>query len=95
MRITGPEVWGMPENPQNSIDILRRAVELGVNFIDTADQYGPFVSEELIAEGLHPYKESLVVGTKGGLVRFGPWTAINHDASPQHCRMRSMEVCAG
>ncbi len=84
MRIVGREIWGMPENPQNSINILRRAIELGVNFIDTADQYGPFVSEELIAEALYPYKHSLVIGTKGGLVRFGPWDAINHDASPQH-----------
>lgn len=84
MRITGPEIWGMPENPQNSIDVLQRAVELGVNFIDTADQYGPFTSEQLIAEALHPYKENVIVGTKGGLVRFGPWADINNDASPQH-----------
>ncbi len=84
MRITGPQIWGMPENPKNSIDVLRRAVELGVNFIDTADQYGPFTSEQLIAEALHPYKENIIVGTKGGLVRFGPWADINNDASPQH-----------
>lgn len=84
MRITGPEIWGMPENPQNSIDVLQRAVELGVNFIDTADQYGPFTSEQLIAEALYPYKENVIVGTKGGLVRFGPWADINNDASPQH-----------
>ena len=84
MRITGPAIWGMPENPQNSISILQRAVELGVNFIDTADQYGPFTSEQLIAEALHPYQENVIVGTKGGLVRFGPWADINNDASPQH-----------
>ncbi|RBQ02246.1 aldo/keto reductase [Pedobacter miscanthi] len=84
MRITGPQIWGMPENPQNSIEVLQRAVELGVNFIDTADQYGPFVSEQLIAEALHPYKNNVIVGTKGGLVRFGPWADINNDASPQH-----------
>ena len=84
MRITGPAIWGMPENPQNSIDVLRRAVESGVNFIDTADMYGPFTSEQLIAEALHPYKENLVVATKGGLVRFGPWADFNNDASPQH-----------
>lgn len=84
MRITGPQVWGMPEDPQNSIRVLQRAVELGVNFIDTADQYGPFTSEQLIAEALHPYKGKLIIGTKGGLVRFGPWANINHDASPQH-----------
>ncbi len=84
MRITGPAIWGMPENPQNSIDVLQRAVELGVNFIDTADQYGPFTSEQLIADALHPYKEKILIGTKGGLVRFGPWADINNDASPQH-----------
>lgn len=84
MRITGPKIWGMPENPQNSIDVLQRAVELGVNFIDTADQYGPFTSEQLIADALHPYKENVIIGTKGGLVRFGPWGDINNDASPQH-----------
>jgi aryl-alcohol dehydrogenase-like predicted oxidoreductase len=84
MRITGPAIWGMPENPQNSIDVIRRAVELGANFIDTADQYGPFTSEQLIAEALHPYPDKLVIGTKGGLVRFGPWADIHNDASPQH-----------
>jgi aryl-alcohol dehydrogenase-like predicted oxidoreductase len=84
MRIAAPQLYGMPENPQNSIDVLQRAVELGVNFIDTADQYGPFISEQLIAEALHPYKENLIVGTKGGLVRFGPWADFNNDASPQH-----------
>lgn len=84
MRITGPAIWGMPENPQNSIDVLRRAVELGCNFIDTADQYGPFTSEQLIAQALHPYAKELVIGTKGGLVRFGPWADIHNDASPQH-----------
>lgn len=84
MRITGPAIWGMPENPQNSIDVLRRAVELGCNFIDTADQYGPFTSEQLIAQALHPYAKDLVIGTKGGLVRFGPWADIHNDASPQH-----------
>src|ERR1700761_2075451 len=84
MRITGPQVWGMPENPQNSIDIVRRAVELGVNFIDTADQYGPFTSEQLIADALYPYPKNIVIGTKGGLVRFGPYADINNDASPQH-----------
>jgi len=84
MRIVGAQLWGMPENPQHSIHVLRRAVELGVNFIDTADQYGPFASEQLIAEALHPYREHLIVATKGGLVRWGPWADINNDASPQH-----------
>jgi aryl-alcohol dehydrogenase-like predicted oxidoreductase len=84
MRITGPQIWGMPENPQNSIDILQRAVALGVNFIDTADQYGPFTSEQLIGDALAPYQPGVIVGTKGGLVRWGPWGDINNDASPQH-----------
>ena len=84
MRITGPSIWGMPENPQNSIDVLQRAVELGVNFIDTADMYGPFTSEQLIAEALHPYNDNVVIGTKGGLVRWGPWADFNQDATPQH-----------
>ncbi len=84
MRITGPAIWGMPDNPQNSIALLRRAVELGVTFIDTADMYGPFTSEQLIADALHPYADRLVVGTKGGLVRFGPWADFNNDATPQH-----------
>lgn len=84
MRITGPEVYGMPEVPQNSIDVVRRAVDLGVEFIDTADQYGPFTSEQLICEALSPYPDNVVVATKGGLVRFGPFADINNDASPQH-----------
>ncbi|MCO5975048.1 aldo/keto reductase [Actinoallomurus soli] len=84
MRITGPEVYGMPEVPQKSIDVVRRAVDLGVEFIDTADQYGPFTSEQLICESLYPYPDNVVVATKGGLVRFGPFADINNDASPQH-----------
>jgi pyridoxine 4-dehydrogenase len=84
MRITGEKNWGMPKDPKNSIDVLQRAVELGVNFIDTADQYGPFTSEQQIATALHPYPEDLVVATKGGIVRYGPWADINYDATPQH-----------
>jgi aryl-alcohol dehydrogenase-like predicted oxidoreductase len=84
MRIVGPQIFGRPEDPQNSIRVLQRAVELGINFIDTADQYGPFTSEQLVAEALHPYRENVIIGTKGGLVRFGPWGDINNDASPQH-----------
>lgn len=84
MRITGKDIWGMPDNPQDSIDVLQRAVQLGVNFIDTADQYGPFTSEQLIAQALHPYAKNLVIATKGGIVRYGPWNQINYDASPQH-----------
>jgi pyridoxine 4-dehydrogenase len=83
MRITGKGVWGQPENKRAAIATLRRAVELGVNLIDTADSYGPGVSEELIAEALHPYPAGLVIATKGGWERPGPgqWT---HNASPKH-----------
>src|SRR4051795_9861735 len=72
MRITGPGIWGPPADHDEAIAVLRRAVELGVNLIDTADSYGPHVSEELIAEALHPYPDDLVIGTKGGLLRTGP-----------------------
>ena len=72
MRITGPGIWGPPENHDECIAVLRRAVELGVDFIDTADSYGPYVSEELICEALYPYPEGLVIGTKAGLTRIGP-----------------------
>lgn len=84
MRIIGPEITGWPDDKQKSLDVVRRAVELGVNFIDTADQYGPFTSELLIAEALHPYPDDVVVATKGGLVRYGPWGDIKNDATPQH-----------
>jgi pyridoxine 4-dehydrogenase len=85
MRITGPGVLGWPEDRENSLAVLRRAVELGVNLIDTADSYGPEVSELLIAEALHPYPEGLVIATKGGLVRTerGRWPA---DGRPEHLR---------
>jgi len=72
MRITGPGIWGPPDDHDEAIAVLRRAVELGVDFIDTADSYGPYVSEELICEALHPYPEGLVIGTKAGLTRIGP-----------------------
>ena len=72
MRITGPGVWGPPANRAEAIAVLRRAVELGVTFIDTAESYGPHVSEELIAEALHPYPADLVIATKGGFDRTGP-----------------------
>jgi len=84
MRITGPAIWGPPADRPAMLALLRRAVELGVNFIDTADMYGPFTSEELIGEALHPYPAGVVVGTKGGLVRFGPWADFLNDATPQH-----------
>jgi aryl-alcohol dehydrogenase-like predicted oxidoreductase len=72
MQLTGPGVWGDPEDPEEAVRVLRRAVELGVNFIDTADSYGPFVSEQLIRKALHPYPQHLVIATKGGLSRSGP-----------------------
>jgi aryl-alcohol dehydrogenase-like predicted oxidoreductase len=83
MRITGAGIWGPPNDKKECIRVLKRAVELGVNFIDTADSYGPFISEELIAEALVPYPADLVIGTKGGLLRTGPneWPI---DSSPAH-----------
>ena len=72
MRITGSGIWGDPPDREVAKAVLRRVVELGVNLIDTADSYGPAVSEELIAEALHPYPDDLVIATKGGLVRSGP-----------------------
>src|ERR1700731_2638495 len=85
MRITGDGVWGPPPDPEGALAVLRRAVELDVNVIDTADSYGPSVSEELIAEALYPYPRGLVIATKGGWFRPGPgvW---GHDASPAHLR---------
>jgi len=85
MRLTGPGIWGPPKDRSGALAVLRRAVELGVNFIDTADSYGPNVSEELIAEALFPYPKDLVIATKGGWKRVGPgdWT---HDATPPHLR---------
>jgi pyridoxine 4-dehydrogenase len=85
MRLTGPGIWGPPKDRKSALAVLRRAVELGVNFIDTADSYGPHVSEELIAEALHPYPSDLVIATKGGWERPGPnqWT---HNATPDHLR---------
>ncbi|MBV9615054.1 MAG: aldo/keto reductase [Ktedonobacteraceae bacterium] len=85
MRITGEGIWGPPENKQEAIALLHRALELGINLIDTADSYGPEVSESLIAEALYPYPQGLVIATKGGLLRTGPgqWPA---DGSPKHLR---------
>jgi len=83
MRITGKGIWGPPADHAAAIATLRRAVELGVNFIDTADSYGPYVSEELIAEALAPYASGLVIATKGGWERVGPGQWI-HNASPKH-----------
>ncbi|MEK6228931.1 MAG: aldo/keto reductase [Actinomycetota bacterium] len=85
MRITGDGVWGPPEDRDEAIRVLRRAAELDVQLIDTADSYGPDVSEELIAEALHPYPEGVVIATKGGLTRPGPgdW---RRDGRPEHLR---------
>ena len=85
MRITGPGIWGEPNDRPNALAVLRRAVDLGVDLIDTADSYGPNVSEELIAEALHPYPAGLVIATKGGHTRGGPdkWTP---NAQPQHLK---------
>jgi len=85
MRLTGDGIWGPPKDPATAIAVLRRSIELGINFIDTADSYGPNVSEELIAQALAPYPKDLVIATKGGWNRPGPnqWT---HDASPAHLR---------
>ncbi|HWG21685.1 MAG TPA: aldo/keto reductase [Terracidiphilus sp.] len=83
MRITGKGIWGEPADKPAALATLRRAIELGVNLIDTADSYGPNVSEELIAEALHPYPAGLVIATKGGWERPGPGQWI-HNASPEH-----------
>jgi aryl-alcohol dehydrogenase-like predicted oxidoreductase len=90
MRITGPGIWGYPPDPKGAIALLRHVVDSGVDLIDTADSYGPAVSEQLIARALHPYPAQLVIATKGGLVRPGPdrWEA---DCRPAHLR----EACEG
>jgi pyridoxine 4-dehydrogenase len=90
MRLTGDGIWGPPPDPERAKAVLRRAVDLGVSFIDTADSYGPEVSESLIAEALHPYPGGLVIATKGGFLRSGPgnW---QRDCRPEHLR----EACEG
>jgi aryl-alcohol dehydrogenase-like predicted oxidoreductase len=85
MRLTGEGIWGEPEDPANAKAVLRRALELGVNLIDTADSYGPEVSERLIREALHPYPDDLVIATKGGLTRAGP-NSWQRDGRPEHLR---------
>src|SRR5437763_14204678 len=90
MRITGPGIWGPPEDHDEAIAVLRRAVELGINLIDMANSYGPEVSENLIAEALHPYPDDLVIATKGGLVRPGP-NVWDPNGRPEHLR----EECEG
>src|SRR6266699_4103020 len=85
MRLTGSGIWGPPKNKDEAIAVLRRAVELGVNLLDTADSYGPEVAESLIAEALYPYPPQLVIATKGGYLRPGPdqWKP---DGRPEHLR---------
>ena len=87
MRLTGKGIWGPPADPDEARRVLHRAVELGIDFIDTADSYGPFVSEDLIAEALHPYPDDLVVATKGGLVRTGPqeWHEVGRPKYLRQC----------
>lgn len=87
MRITGEGIWGEPRNPEEARGVLRRAVELGVNFIDTADSYGPEVSERILGETLHPYPKNLVIATKGGLTRQGPnqWAPVGR---PEYLRQQ-------
>ncbi|UXY20373.1 aldo/keto reductase [Streptomyces cynarae] len=88
MRLTGKGVWGPPRDPDEAVRVLRRAVELGVNFIDTADSYGPFVAEQLIKKALHPYRDDLVIATKAGLTRQGPdlWTPVGR---PEYLRQQA------
>jgi aryl-alcohol dehydrogenase-like predicted oxidoreductase len=85
MRLTGEGIWGPPRDKQEALAVLRRALDLGINLLDTADSYGPAVSEELIAEALYPYPRDLIIATKGGLLRPGPneWVP---DGRPQHLR---------
>jgi pyridoxine 4-dehydrogenase len=88
MQLTGPGVWGDPEDPDEAVRVLRRAVELGVNFLDTADSYGPVVAEELIRKALHPYPSDLVIATKAGLTRHGPsiWRPVGR---PEYLRQQA------
>ncbi|WP_329105352.1 aldo/keto reductase [Micromonospora sp. NBC_01699] len=88
MRLTGDGVWGDPRDPDEAVRVLRRSVELGVDFIDTADSYGPFTAELLIRKALHPYPENLVIATKAGLTRQGPgqWTAVGR---PEYLRQQA------
>src|SRR6516225_10186661 len=90
MRITGRGIWGEPPSRDRAIATLRRVVDLGINFIDTADSYGPSVSEELIAEALYPYPDDLVIATKGGMARPGP-SRWDTDGRPDHLR----QACEG
>lgn len=85
MRLCGPGVWGWPDDRENALEVLRRAIELGITFIDTAEAYGPKINEEQVAQALHPYPDDLVIATKGGTTRSGPgqW---GRDGRPQHLK---------
>jgi len=87
MRITGKGIWGEPANPEGARELLKKVVELGIDFIDTADSYGPFVSEQLIGEALSPYPDALIVATKGGLARTGPdqWLPVGRPEYLRQC----------
>ena len=89
MQLAGPGVWGPPKDHDEAVRVLRRAVELGVDFLDTADSYGPYVAEELIAEALHPYRDGLVIATKAGLTRTGPnvWPPVGR---PEYLRQEAL-----
>lgn len=89
MQLTGPGVWGPPKDHDEAIRVLQRSVELGVDFIDTADAYGPYVAEDLIAEALHPYRDGLVIATKAGLTRTGPneWPPVGR---PEYLRQEAL-----
>src|SRR5205814_5229736 len=90
MRLTGAGIWGEPADREQCKQVLKRALELGINLIDTADSYGPEVSEEIIAEALHPYPDELVIATKGGLLRDGP-NQWRPDCRPEQRK----EACEG
>ncbi len=94
MRVTGPNIWGYPQNLEESKNVLRRAIELGINFFDTANSYGPDVSEQLIAETLYPYPTDLVIATKGGLKRPGPeqWVPDGRPDDLKKCIERSLQL---
>ena len=93
MRLTGEGIWGEPTDRPEAVRVVRRAVELGINFIDSADSYGPHVSEEIIAEALHPYPAGLVIATKGGFDRAGPNQWVENGSRSISSR-RAKEACA-
>ena len=91
MRVTGEGIWGEPDDREEALRVLKRLPELGINFIDTADSYGPFVSEDLIHKALHPY-DGLIIATKGGLTRHGPnaWPPVGRPEYLRQCVMMSL-----